>query len=397
MIMSTNQVVLTTANYSQNPFKNTVANGGGWGLIDVTDAGASNGRLWLGDYDENGGGVWFWHMTNGVANTNDTVGTQAIAVGGDLSVWPAGGFMMDESSNIFVSQDPTFPGDQHNLAMVFTNWNGTNTLFTNTAWRVGAGDATFTGIYDTALDSRAHPKYVGYALSAGTGGMRVLFATNGATVLTNLDAGNSYFGVAWDAVGNLYGASESLELWRAFSPPGTNQATTVALETVQIGGSSSAVVKITSIAVSNGMVTINFTGPIGAATSAFALLSSGVASGPYAVMGSANITSVGSGTYQATAAAGAASQFYRIKFTQSGITPTRPNITSLAVTNSAITLNFTGSASDPASAFTLLSSNTAGGPYTTVGGAVITSVGSGVFQATANTGSAPVQFYRLKR
>jgi hypothetical protein len=396
MIMSTNQVALSGANYANNPYNTEAARGGGWGIFDVTDAGTTNGRIWLGDYDEGGGGVWFWHMTNGVANPSDNVGTQAIAVGGDLSVWPAGGFMMDESSNIFVSQDPTFPGDANNLAMVFTNWSGTNTLTHGTGWRVGAGDPTFTGIYDTALDSRTRPNLVAYALSSGTGGLRVLSASNGATVLTNLDAGNSYYGVAWDAVGNLYGASASLSLWRAFSPPGTNQATTVALPTVQIAGSSSTVIMITSMAVSNGMVIINFTGPSGAATSAFTLLSSSGAKGSYSTVTSATITSTGSGTYQATAPVSGPSEFYRIKYTQSGVGPTRPNITSLAVTNNTITLNFTGSASDPPTAFTLLSSSAPGGAYVVVGSAAITQVSPGVFKATAGI-SAPLQFYRLKR
>lgn len=394
MIMSRSQIVLSNANYQSNPFFNTVAFGGGWGMIDVTDAGTPNGRLWLGDYDEGGAGVWFWQMVNGVANPADTKGSQAIAVGGDLSVWPAGGFMMDESSNIFVSQDPTHPGDGNNLAMVFTNWSGTNTLKTNTAWRVGAGDATFNGIFDTALDSRAHPNYVAYALSTGTGGLRILYATNGTTVVSNLDAGNDYFGVAWDAVGNLYGACASLSLWREFSPPGTNQATTTALETIQVTGSSAPVVVITNISVSGGTVTLIFTGPSSATPSAFTLMSAGAVNSSFTAASGATITQVNPGVFKATVAVAGANHFYRIKFQSS--TPTRPNITSISRTSNTVTLNFTGSASDPASAFTLISCNTPSGTYSTVGGASITNVSPGVFQATT-TSLASAQFYRLKR
>jgi len=395
MIMSTNQVVLSTVNYNNNPYEGEVSNGGGWGMMDVTDAGTGKGRLWLGDDDEPGGaGVWVWNMINGVANPSDTRGTQAIAVGGDLSLWPAGGFMMDEGSNIFVSQVPTSPGDQHNLAMVFTNWNGVTTLTNGTAWRVGAGDTTFSGIYDTALNSRVNPKFVAYAISGSSGGIRVLNPTNGATVLTNLDAGNTYFGVAWDAVGNLYGASASLSRWRAFSPPGTNQATTVALETVQVTGSSSVIIYITSIVVSNNTVIINFTGPSSASASAFTLLSAGTAGGPYASVGGASISQMSPGVFQATAIKNGAIQFYRVKYTQSS--PTRPTITSLQVSNNTVTINFTGSSSDPASAFTLLSAAVAPGPYASVGGASISLISPGVFQATA-TKNGSVQFYRLKR
>lgn len=403
MIMSTNQVVLSPANYSHNPFGNTVTNGGGWAMFDVTDAGTANGRLWLGDYDSFGGaGIWIWHMVNGVANPSDTTGTQAVAAGGDLSVWPAGGFMMDESSNIFVSQDPLSTGDTHKLAMVFTNWNGVTTLTNGTGWRVGGGDTTFSGIFDTALNSRTNPKYVAYSLSAGTGGIRVLYATNGAVVsngtmvLTNLDAGHYYFGVAWDAVGNLYGASASINRWRVFSPPGTNQSTTLATETVQIGSSGSGTVYITSIVTSSNTVIINFTGPASAAPSAFTLLRATTAGGPYSSDLSATIIQLSPGVFQATTTKSGANQFYRVKLTQSVGTPTRPTITSLGVTNSTVTINFTGASSDPASAFTLLSAGSAPGPYASIISATIIQIRPGVFQASANKNGS-IQFYRLKR
>ena len=401
MIMSTNQVVFSTPNYSTNPDRNGILGGNGWGMMDVTDAGTPNGRLWVGDDDEPGGaGVWVWSMVNGVANPADTRGTQAISIGGSLSLWPAGGFMMDGSSNIYVSQDPRNPGDQNNLAMVFTNWNGVSTLTTNTGWSVGAGDATFSGIYDTALSSRANPKYVAYAISSSLGGIRVLNAANGSvvtsgtTVLTNLDAGNSYYGVAWDAVGNLYGASASLSRWRVFSPPGSNQATTTALETVQVGGTATAIVNITSIAVSNGTVIINFTGPASAAPAAFTLLSANTATGAYGSSG-ATITQISPGVFQATTTKNGATQFYRVKLTQA-TGPTRPTFTSIVINNSNITLNFTGSASDTPTAFTLLSAAAAGGTYTAVLGAGISLVSPGVFQATT-TKNGPVRFYRLQR
>jgi len=39
--------------------------------------------------------------------------------------------------------------------------------------------------------------------------------------------------VAWDNVGNLYALDGTAEVWRAYSPPGTNQATTVAVPIIQ--------------------------------------------------------------------------------------------------------------------------------------------------------------------
>jgi hypothetical protein len=54
-------------------------------------------------------------------------------------------------------------------------------------------------------------------------------------VITNLTdgpgSGTSYMDVSWDHVGNVYGSQE--EIWRAFSPPGPNHSTTVAIPVVE--------------------------------------------------------------------------------------------------------------------------------------------------------------------
>jgi hypothetical protein len=72
-----------------------------------------------------------------------------------------------------------------------------------------------------------------------------------------------------------------------------------------------------------------------------------------------------------------------------------PYITSIAVAGTIVTINFTGAATDPSSAFTLLSSATPNGTYSAAGGAVITGSG-GNYQATVST-SGTKQFYRIKR
>jgi hypothetical protein len=204
MTMSTNHLVLTPTNYANTPF----TPGFGWGTFDITDAGTTNGRVWLGDIEQSGGaGLWAWRLTNGVADPNDKVGKQVVAAGGALSEDPSGGSMMDVNSNIFIGQY-IFPNDSNNRAMVFTNWNGTSILTNGTAWQTGGNDDTFDGVYDLAIDSRVNPKYVALSLSV-SGGLRVLNATDGSVVTTNaqslanLDGTNVYFGVAWDAVGNL--------------------------------------------------------------------------------------------------------------------------------------------------------------------------------------------------
>lgn len=74
---------------------------------------------------------------------------------------------------------------------------------------------------------------------------------------------------------------------------------------------------------------------------------------------------------------------------------TAPYITAIAVNGGTVTITFTGSASDPASAFSLTGSSTVNGTYSVLS-ANITSHGGGSFQATvAQNNSA--EFYRIKR
>jgi Concanavalin A-like lectin/glucanases superfamily/Laminin G domain len=73
-----------------------------------------------------------------------------------------------------------------------------------------------------------------------------------------------------------------------------------------------------------------------------------------------------------------------------------PAITSIAVSGGTVTIKFTGSATDAASAFTLVGSSTVGGTYSPLPAAVITSLGGGNFQATIAT-SGSTEFYRIKR
>ncbi|MDB6058640.1 MAG: hypothetical protein JWO95_2484, partial [Verrucomicrobiales bacterium] len=53
-------------------------------------------------------------------------------------------------------------------------------------------------------------------------------------VTTFSDGTNSYTDVAWDNVGNLYATDDGTSVWRAFSPPNTNYATTVMVPLIQV-------------------------------------------------------------------------------------------------------------------------------------------------------------------
>ena len=137
----------------------------------------------------------------------------------------------------------------------------------------------------------------------------ILDANTGVTI-TNIPVSNPAHAVAWDNVGNVYVAFDvdgADSLWQAWSPPGANQATTAALETIHV----LPLPQITSISRSGNNVTIHFTGPAPDPASAFVLLSGTVISGITNDTGAAIMGS--GGAYQATLTSSAATQFYRVK------------------------------------------------------------------------------------
>jgi hypothetical protein len=121
---------------------------------------------------------------------------------------------------------------------------------------------------------------VSVTFNGGAGGMKILYATNGALV-ANIEqsAGVYYVGTGWDNVGNVY-AGSAAGYWAEFSPPGANAATTPAVATVTVTAPPTPP-HITSITSSGGTVTIRFTGGASDPSSAFTLLSSAVV-GPLA-------------------------------------------------------------------------------------------------------------------
>jgi hypothetical protein len=74
---------------------------------------------------------------------------------------------------------------------------------------------------------------------------------------------------------------------------------------------------------------------------------------------------------------------------------TQPDITGITVSGSTVTIKFTAGASDPATAFTLLSSGTVKGTYSSATGASIKG-SAGSYTATVPTSGA-MQFYRIQR
>jgi hypothetical protein len=272
-------------------------------------------------------------------------------------------------------------------------------------WAVGTND-NYASLYGLAVD----PTGTYVAVTAWgvlgaeymNGSTTVLYATNGA-VVTNIDLGVSIpssrttdpthhqdTDADWDAAGNLYYLDDIPSVWRAVSPPGANQSTTVALAAVQVIGPAQAPY-ITSLGLSTGRVTIHFTGGSSDVAGAFVLLSASVPSGPYSPAAGAVITGSG-GSFQVIAPMNGPKQFYRLM----RLATIPIQITSLRLAGGTVTINFTGSPGDSPSAFTLLSSAAVTGSYSTASGASISQLSPGVFQATVPA-NGPRQFYRIAR
>ncbi|HWD20643.1 MAG TPA: hypothetical protein VHB20_15350 [Verrucomicrobiae bacterium] len=312
--LTTNEVVLSQNNYQDNPFFFSLElddNGAGWFAMDVT-TGGTNGQVWLGGYSAGGAGGWFWNLVNGMADPTDDIGQWAIyaGAGGSLSLDASGGLMVDKRTNVFVSQYVDGAGAPDNRCMMFTNVAGVAPE-TNAFWAVGAGDDTFQDVFDTTIDSRSQPHYVACAMSGpNVGGLRILSATNGATLAANLDPANTYFATAWDNVGNLYAACDSLHGWRVWSPPsGPNSSTTIG-QTVLKTVDSLTILNVTDKA---NVITVTFTAPSTNALSNFKLYGSSDVVENYAAEPASFTNGAVAGVFIATTTNTSPVQFYRIK------------------------------------------------------------------------------------
>jgi hypothetical protein len=196
-----------------------------------------NMQIWAAD---SGGsaGVNRWNFTpSGIVATND-VGLTIIQPGttGGLDQAPED-VAVDSSNRIYTIQDREIQGDLSWRVFRFPAY--TNVVETNADWRIGSGDDSMAGASGIAIDPTSTyvaVAFKGFAISPNNyanGSVRVFYASNGAPV-TTFAAGDIHYDVAWDNVGNLYAVDAFAGRWRSYSRPGTNQATTVAIPTVQI-------------------------------------------------------------------------------------------------------------------------------------------------------------------
>jgi len=152
---------------------------------------------------------------------------------------------VDAGSNIYVIQcldgfrDPADFSHTPRL-FCFPPYSGQADLTTN--WSLGSLDYSLENAAGVAVDPTG--QWVAVAVE-GYGGQDVLALHNGAVniyeagdgaLVTRLGAGtnHAFIDVAWDQAGNLYATDLNASVWRAYSPPGANQATTTAVPIIQV-------------------------------------------------------------------------------------------------------------------------------------------------------------------
>jgi hypothetical protein len=360
----------------------------------------TNTQIWMGDTNQ--AQIRKWNVTSSLVCASNDTGAVAIS---------------NASSNLFdVALDPigntytcTFLTDTNDFSPRVFRFHA---LGANADWAVGGGDPSYAGASGVAVDptgtylaaSFEGPIDQGFSTNGNT---KILWATNGA-LAANIDFGLSIQGdtthddtdCAWDAVGNVYYIDNYWSRWRAVSPPGTNQSTSVGLATIQIigggGGQPSGNIRITAITVSGGNVNIDFSADSNSLASSFKIRGSATVNGSYSLVSGAIITQTGPGLFHATFPQGSATQYFRIVETGGTPPPNAPSFTKIIVSGSNLVLTFSGNTSDSAASFTLFSAVVVDGNYAQVANPNISQLSPGVFQAIVPISGA-AQFYRVHR
>jgi hypothetical protein len=303
-----------------------------WTNLDVTLSGPAlsgtptNMVLWMADtafgstISPGSGILRYPLLTNGTCSMNDQ-GTTAVAVGGSLTGNPVD-VAVDAAGNIYTIENITDPGGADNRVFRFPPFQVLGPI-TNATWAIGSDDDTMAGASGIAINPTGTYVAVAFAgLFTSTNGCTQILNTSNGAIVANLDLGVEISGYvthsdvdcAWDAVGNVYYIDNYYAVWRTFSPPGTNQATTVALANIEVTGTTILTPPhITHITASASVVTIDFSAGTNDVAAAFALQSTPKVNTAFGPVTNATITPAGPGIFRASVPPSGPTQFYRIK------------------------------------------------------------------------------------
>jgi hypothetical protein len=293
--------------------------------LSATGSG-TNTYLW-GSGGTNQGVVRFskWKLrNNGVAATND-LGTAIV----QLPYAPTNDIDVDQVGNLFIAAGT----NAYRFGAYDPSTNGgLPETSANASWIVSSTGTNFGKASGIAVDPTGTYVAVSYAegnffftsyTGTNTGPTRIFYATNGA-LAADLDLGvaNGPFSdlihqdtaCAWDAVGNVYYIDNWQGYCRVFSPPGPNEATTIAAPVVEVFPLPPP--RITSISLAGSTVIIIFTGVPGDPPGLYTVVSAPQAAGTYTPASGVSIISLGHGVFQATVPVNFGTdprRFYRIR------------------------------------------------------------------------------------
>jgi hypothetical protein len=368
----------------------------------------TNTTLWMADDTPGGLGLVKYSLTNisGALADGDT-GVTVVSNTPEFSFVPYD-VAVDAGSNLYTIQFILEAGDPTPRVLCFSATNSSQP-----AWAIGGQDGTMGRASGIAVDPTG--TFVAVAFRGvndpaqpgqwTNGCTQIFYATNGSLVV-NLDLGrpggsgrewHENTDCAWDAAGNVYYIDNLQTVWRAFSPPGPNESTTVSVQQIQVTeGSVVEAPRITKVEVNNGFVTLTFTGQASDPPSAYVLLGASGPTGPF-VPETGYTMSAGSvpGEFRATVPLSGNVRFYRVIKSEAPVETVVIN--SIGIANGIVTIDFTGSPSDPPSVYRVLSAVNPAGPFLPEANYTITAGGTpGSFRAVLPTSDA-FRFFRIVR
>jgi hypothetical protein len=201
-------------------------------LSGMTVTGPStNLQLWMADASVDGVGIRRWNIgSSGQVAAND-VGVTVVqaGTGSDLDQFPED-MSVDSSNRIYVIQRREVSGDASPRLFRFPPYSGTPETVAD--WKIGSGDDNMLSAYGVAVN----PSGSEVAVAVGNA-VRVFDSSNGAPITSQtpeLSPPHNHSDTAWDNVGNLYAIDAFDGIWRIYSPPGSNQASTVAVPQILV-------------------------------------------------------------------------------------------------------------------------------------------------------------------
>ena len=208
----------------------------------------ANIQIWMADITPapEGVGIRRFALSPDGSIASDDLGATAVQTGGDsdLTDFPYD-VALDGSNRIYTIQFETRDGYPNNRVLRFPAHANGHPPLTNADWKIGSGDNNLRSVYGISVSADGSLVAValggvGSGITRSGGGVRVFNTSNGAEVVSlspvTPASWHDHTDVAWDSVGNLYACDFEGAVWRAYSPPGSNYATTVALAHVQILG-----------------------------------------------------------------------------------------------------------------------------------------------------------------